>query len=600
MLNEKGDVIYVGKAKNLKNRVKSYFSGAHNAKTEKLVSEIRDFNYIVTNSEQESLILEFNLIKKYAPLYNIRLIDDKSYPYIEITNEKDPMLVVSRYTSVDKDKILFGPYPNVISAKETLKLLQKLYPLRRCNPISKKPCMYYHLGLCLGPCAHEHVDYSENIEKITKFLKGDTKEVLSVLKARMKEASETLEFEKAMEYRDMIRAVEETTQKQIISLNDFKDRDFVSFACNEDDIAIHILMMRQGRILDSHQNVISFMDDPKETFLSYLVNFYDKFLLPDELVFDQQIDEETLNHYFDGRVVQPKKGDKKRLIDLAHINAVEDLNHYFKLYRAKSEKLNEQLIELSNIVGRKVEHIEVFDNAHLFGTAPISGMIVWKDNHLERKMYRKFHLQTTTNDDYQAIEEVIYRRYQRLLIEKQAMPDLICVDGGKGQVSRALETLKQLNLDIPVLGLKKNTFHQLEGYVLNEEVTMLDKKGGLYQFLGKLSEEVHRFTISFHKDTKNRKDYSSVLDNIPGLGKERKKKLLIKFSSLDAIKAASNDELREIGLPDKVIKAIKEGISWNYLLQILVSKNVSFTVLLMVRKRLFTFLIVLPKHSLVY
>lgn len=561
MLDQSGEVIYVGKAKNLKNRVSSYFRGAHNAKTEKLISEISDFNYIVTNSEQESLILEYNLIKKYAPLYNIRLIDDKSYPYLEITNEKDPMLVVSRYIEVDKTKTLFGPYPNSKSARETLKLLQRLYPLRRCNPVDSKPCLYYHMGLCLGPCAHEKVDYKPNIERITRFLKGDTKEVLNELEDRMKQASEDLEFERAVEYRDMILAVKDTTEKQIMTLNDYKDRDFISFAYNEDDMAIQILMMRQGRILDTHKNVISYMTDPYETFLTYIKNYYDKFLLPDELVFDQQISLKELQMYFKNKVVVPKIGDKKKLVDLAHKNALEDLTHYYKLYRAKEEKLGEQIEALEQIFDKKISYIEVFDNAHLFGTAPISGMIVWKDYHFERKMYRKFHLKTTTNDDYQAMKEVLYRRYQRLLVEKQKLPDLICVDGGKGQVSAAYEVIQLFNLDIPILGLKKDKYHMLEGYVIQNEVTILDKKSPLYQFLGQLSEEVHRFTITFHQKTKNRKDYTSVLDNIPGLGPTRKKKLLASFKSIDDIKNASTEDLRSIGLPDKVIKSIKEGIS---------------------------------------
>lgn len=561
MLNASGDVIYVGKAKNLKNRVSSYFRGAHNAKTEKLISEIRDFNYVVTNSEQESLILEYNLIKKYAPLYNIRLIDDKSYPYIEVTDERDPMLVVSRYIEVDKNKTLFGPYPNSKSARETLKLLQRLYPLRRCNPVDKKPCLYYHMGLCLGPCAHELVNYKPNIDRITKFLKGDVRDVLTELEVRMKQSSEALEFEKALEYRDMIQAVKDTTEKQIMSLNDYKDRDFISFASNQDDIAVQILMMRQGRILDTHKNVISFMTDPVETFLSYIKNYYDRYLLPDELVFDQQIPLNVLQMYFKNKVIIPKIGDKKKLIDLAQKNALEDLTHYYKLYRAKEEKLGEQLETLEAIFDKKINYIEVFDNAHLFGTAPISGMIVWKDYHFERKMYRKFHLKTTSNDDYQAMKEVLYRRYQRLLVERQSLPDLICVDGGKGQVSAALEIVDILNLNIPVLGLKKDKYHQLEGYVIDNQVQLIDKKSPLYQFLGSLSEEVHRFTITFHQKTKNRKDYASILDNIAGLGPTRKKKLLASFKSLDEIKAASTEDLRHIGLPDKVIKAIKEGIS---------------------------------------
>lgn len=561
MLDSSGDVIYVGKAKNLKNRVRSYFVGAHNAKTEALVSEIADFNYIVTNSEQESLILEFNLIKQHAPRYNIRLIDDKSYPYIEITDEEHPMLVVSRYAVVDKKKRLFGPYPNATSAKETLKLLQRLYPLRRCDPIGKKPCMWYHLGLCLGPCTHKHVDYEPNIKAITRFLKGDTKEVLQDLKRRMQEASEVLEFEKAMEYRDMIRSVEQTTEKQIIALNDYKDRDFLSFAYNDDDLAIHILNMRQGRILDFHQNIISYVGDPKDAFLLYVKSYYERVLFPDELIFDEQIDENTLNLHFGTKVTIPKKGDKKKMIDLCRKNAEEELTHYFKLFRSKVEKTQDAMDELSNVVGRKVNHIEVFDNAQLFGTAPISGMIVWKDHHFERKMYRKFHLKTTTNDDYQAMKEVVYRRYQRALIEQQKLPDLICVDGGKGQVSAALEVVDALSLNVPVLGLKKDQYHRLEGYVFNGEVHLLDKKGNLFQVLSKLSEEVHRFTITFHRETKNRKDYQSVLDHIPGLGKTRKKILLATYTSLDNIKHASIEDLRKLGLPDKVVKAIKEGIS---------------------------------------
>src|SRR5690606_18171524 len=305
----------------------------------------------------------------HPSLYNTTIIDDKIYPYIEITNDKDTMLIVSRYIVVDQEKTLFGPFPNSKAARETVKLLQRLYPLRRCNPIGKKPCMYYHLGLCLGPCAHQHVDYEPHIQKITKFLKGDTKEVLLELKMRMKEASDGLEFEKALEYRDMIQAVEDTTEKQIISLNDFKDRDFISYAANQDDIAIHILMMRQGRILDTHQQVISFMDDPKETFLSYLKSYYDRFLLPDELNFDQQIDETTLKLYFKNSVI-PQRGDKKKLVDLASKNAKLDLNQYDKLYRAKQEKRQEQLASLSKMIGQEINHIEVFDNAHLFGTAP--------------------------------------------------------------------------------------------------------------------------------------------------------------------------------------------------------------------------------------
>lgn len=561
MLNKSGDVIYVGKAKNLRSRVKSYFTGAHNKKTQLLVSEIVDFEYILVNSEKEALILEYNLIKKYAPIYNIRLIDDKSYPYIEITNEKHPMLVVSRYLKPDKNKTLFGPYPNARSARETVKILQKLYPLRRCNPLSKTPCIYYHIGLCLGPCKDPNVDYRPNIESITRFLKGDTKTVINDIKLRMDEASLNLEFEKAKEYRDMITAINQTTQKQIVSLNDYKDRDFISFDYNEDDLGIHILMMRGGRILDSHQEIISYLENPLDTLLIYLKNYYENIRLPQELLFDDRLDVDLIKLYLDTKILIPKRGDKKKLVDLALKNAKDDLKNHSELYRNRSEKITNQLKELSDIVKKDVNHIEVFDNSHLFGSNPISAMITWKDYKLNPKKYRKYHLKTTTNDDYQGIKEVIYRRYYRLLIEKRAFPDLIIVDGGVGQVNAALNVINDFRLDIPVMGLKKDSFHNLEAIVYNGETIMLNKQSNLYQFLYKLSEEVHRFAIDFFRKTKTRKDYASILDDVPGLGLKRKTLLLKNFNSLEAIKNASLEDLKKIGLPERVIIKMKEVLN---------------------------------------
>lgn len=561
MLNELGDVIYVGKAKNLKNRLKSYFTGSHNAKTTLLVSEIKDFNYIMTNSEQESLILEFNLIKQYNPRYNIRLMDDKTYPYIEITSEKDPMLIVSRYKEIDKSKKLFGPYPNVNSAKETLGLLQRLYPLRRCQPVAKKPCIYYHMGQCLGPCLHQgDIDYGPNIQAITKFLKGDTKEVLSLLIQKMQKASEASEYEKAIEYRDMIGHVKQTTEKQIISLNDFKDRDFISFYHDADDVAIHILNMRQGRILDAHQTVFSYVGDLMDAVLNYLSFYYQKVVMPEELIFDEQIPVEILDLYYDRRVHVPKKGDKKKLVDLCYKNAKNDLEHHHKIYQASFEK--KQVLEqaLETFIGKSTKYVEIFDNAQLFGLAPISGMVVYKDGRFEKKMYRKFHIRSANQDDYQAMREVLYRRYQRLLMEKAKLPDIICVDGGKGQVSQAVSILSELGLDMPILGLKKDKSHQLEAVVYNQHVHMLDKKSPLYLLLAKFSEEVHRFTVSFHRQTRSKKSYESELGNIEGLGPKRKQKLLKAFKSIDDIKTASNEELSKLGIPMAVIKALKEEL----------------------------------------
>lgn len=557
MKNETDEVIYVGKAKNLKNRVKSYFTGAHNEKTTRLVQEIRDFNYVVTNSERESLILENNLIKQYLPKYNIRLVDDKTYPYIEITEEAYPKLQVVRQKEL-KGR-LYGPYPNVYAARETVRMLNRLYPFRKCDVLPKKACLYYHIGQCLAPCIHPEVDYQETIKEATKFLKGDTKDVLSKLKSEMMSASENMHYEKAIEYRDMISYIEETTEKQIINMNDFVDRDLISYAFSKDDIAIAILMMRQGKIIDHHQIVFAYVGEVMDAVLSYLQQFYEV-IMPEELLFSDRFSTDDVEPYFGKKAIIPQKGDKKKLTDLASKNADYDLEHHFMLYRHKDEKRQKALEDLSELIGIDVKHIEIFDNAQLFGTAPISALVVFKDQGFDKKSYRKYHLQTTTNDDYQAMKEVTYRRYQKLLLENHKFPDLILVDGGKGQLNACQEILDQLNLKIKVAGLKKNQKHTLEALVYNQEVIPLLKQSELYKFLLKISEEVHRFAIIFHRETRKKKAHASILDDIKGLGEKRKKLLLSHFTSIDAIKNASVEELRSLGIPEAVAKTIKEEI----------------------------------------
>jgi excinuclease ABC subunit C len=557
MKNEADEVIYVGKAKNLKNRVKSYFTGAHNEKTTRLVQEIRDFNYVVTNSERESLILENNLIKQYLPKYNIRLVDDKTYPYIEITEETYPKLQVVRQKEL-KGR-LYGPYPNVYAARETVRMLNRLYPFRKCETLPKKACLYYHIGQCLAPCIHPEVDYQETIKEATKFLKGDTKDVLSKLKSEMNQASENMHYEKAIEYRDMISYIEETTEKQIINMNDFVDRDLISYAFSKDDIAIAILMMRQGKIIDHHQIVFAYVGEVIDAVLSYLQQFYEV-LMPEELLFSDRFTSDDIEPYFGKKAMIPQKGDKKKLTDLASKNADYDLEHHFMLYRHKDEKRQKALEDLSELIGIDVKHIEIFDNAQLFGTAPISALVVFRDQGFDKKSYRKYHLQTTTNDDYQAMKEVTYRRYQKLLLENHKFPDLILVDGGKGQLNACQEILDQLNLKIKVAGLKKNQKHTLEALVYQQEVIPLLKQSELYKFLLKISEEVHRFAITFHRETRKKKAHASILDDIKGLGDKRKKLLLSHFTSIDAIKNASVEELRSLGIPEAVAKTIKEEI----------------------------------------
>ncbi len=557
MQNENEDIIYVGKAKNLKNRVKSYFTGAHNQKTTRLVSEIRDFSYVLTNSERESLILESNLIKQYLPKYNIRLMDDKSYPYIELTKEKHPRLQVVRKKNT-KGK-LFGPYPNVYAARETSRLLNRLYPLRKCETMPKKACLYYHIGQCLGPCINKDVDYKDTFSQITSFLKGDTKEVLNRLNLEMQQASVDMAYEKAAEFRDMIQHIESTIEKQIINSNDLKDRDIISYASNKDDVSLAILVMRQGKMIDHHQVVFAYIGDPIDTVMSYLQQYYET-ITPDELLFSDRFNLEELKSYFGKKAFLPQKGDKKKLTEMATKNADYDLEHHFMLYRHKDEQKQKALDELGKLIKHKINTIEIFDNAQLFGTAPISALIVYKDGEFDRKSYRKYHLKTTTNDDYQAMKEVIYRRYQKLLIENLEFPSLILVDGGKGQLHAAAEVLNDLNIDIKIAGLKKNNKHQLEAVVYEDEVIPLLKNSDLYKLLLKLSEEVHRFAIDFHRNTRTKLSNNSPLDNIQGIGDKRKKALLSHFTSIDEIKNASDEELLSLGIPQAVIIQIKEEL----------------------------------------
>ena len=404
------------------------------------------------------------------------------------------------------------------------------------------------------------MEYTDTIEQITRFLKGDAKEVLNRLQTEMTKASVDMAYEKAAEFRDMINHIQATTEKQIINMNDFKDRDAISYAFNKDDISLQILMMRQGKIVDHHQIVFAYVGEIMEAILSYLLQFYET-ASPDELLFSDRFKMEDIEPFFGKKALIPQKGDKKKLTDLTSKNADYDLEHHFMLYRHKDEKKQKALDDLSELLNTNIRHIEIFDNAQLFGTAPISALVVFRNGDFEKKSYRKYHSQTTTNDDYQAMKEVIYRRYQRMLVEGSDVPDLILVDGGKGQLSAAKETLDSLGLTIKIAGLKKNNKHALEALVYENEVIPLLKQSEIYKLLLKLSEEVHRFAIDFHRSTRNKLSVSSPLDEIPGIGDTRKKALLSHFSSIDAIKEASEEELLSLGIPKAVIQKIKEGLS---------------------------------------
>lgn len=563
--NKFGKIIYVGKAKNLKSRVKSYFTGAHNSKTTKLVSEIADFSTLITKTEREALILELNLIKENLPKYNIKLTDDSTYPFIVITNGIAPKIMVSREPNKG-DGIYFGPYPNVYSAKETVRLLNKIYPVRKCEKLPKKACLYYHMNQCLAPCiAKEPINWDSILNEVKAFLKGDTKKVKDKLKEEMYLASEELKYEKALEYKSLIDHIDHTTEKQLMNLNDFKDRDFIAYASDEEDVSLQILKMRSGKIVDSSTDIFPKYLDASEQVITYLYQYYDTYPMPDEVLFQDSFSTESLVEAFGKKAIIPKIGDKKKLVDLAFKNALYDLENERLLHKNVSEKMSEAQEAFKDLLGLdNISRIDIFDNAHLFGANPISCMVVYKDGKPAKNHYRKYKLKNTKKaDDYGAFKEVIYRRYQKALFEKQALPDMILVDGGKGQVSSALNIIESLGLTIPVVGLKKNDKHQLDALVYNNNDVPLEKGTYLYTLLGKMSEEVHRFAITFHRQQRSKTLMKSKLDDIDGVGPARKRKLLEKFITIDNMIQGSSDDYKSIGinetLRDRIINQLKES-----------------------------------------
>ncbi len=560
MTDDAGEVIYVGKAKNLKNRVRSYFVGAHNEKTTMLISEIRDFSYILTNSEQESLILEINLIKRYLPKYNIRLVDDKSYPYITFTKGDYPRLIVIR--SKTPSTKAFGPYPNGFSARVTVDLLNKIYPFRKCVTIPNKACLYYHIGQCLAPCIKDvdKNEYELMIKEVTKFLKGDTKKVLDQLNEKMLSASNNLEFEKANEYKEMIQHINNISEKQIISLADFKDRDIIAYAYDDEKIAIQILLMRNGQITDTHQTIFSYIGNHYEAALNYIDQLYLNKVYVDELLFSDHFNNEDLSLRYKKKATIPQIGDKKKMVELAYKNALDNLTNYSKLYQHQLDKNLELDQAFYDLFGKEINYIEAFDNSGLYGSAPVSAVIVYKNHQFINNEYRKFNLKTATQDDYQSFREVVYRRFYRLLMADAQLPQLILIDGGKGQVSAAKSVIDELQLDIIVAGLKKNKSHEFENLVLNNEEIVIPKNSEIFKVLSKISAEIHRYVITFHRQVRIRETFKSPLDGIRGIGPKRKELLLKHFETVEGIKNAKIDDFVKIGINEKLAKKIKEEL----------------------------------------
>jgi len=551
--NKDGVIIYVGKAKNLKKRLASYFTGSHDEKTSRLVLNITDFEYIVTHTELDALLLELNLIKKFNPRYNILLTDDKTYPYIEITNEKNPKLIVTRNIS-KKSKNFFGPYPNVSAARETVKLLNNVYPLRKCVKLPKQECLYYHMGQCLAPCIKQvsKAEYEEIIIGIRKFLKGDIKEVINNLEKKMLVASEKLEYEKALEYKNTITNIKTTTFKQKINLNDLKDRDIIGYYFNEHLISIEIFFIRNGKISARHQSMFEYYSDPQKSIEDYIAQFYEKNIVPKEIFVPSDLNVDTLEDFLKTKISKPKKGDKYKLLSLAIINAKEALIQKTEIVKRELDRTIlsvDRLGELLKINSPYV--IEAFDNSNLFGEHAVSSMVVFVNGKPSKKDYRKYKIKSLDNkaSDYHTMKEVLYRRYYKVLIDDLRRPDLILVDGGSQQVNAAKEVLNGLEMNIPIAGLVKGNKHQTDHLLTeNLEIILMSRTSNVFHLLTRIQDEAHRFAVNYHRQVRSKGIFNSILDDIKNVGPKTKEKLLNKYKSVNLIKLASIEELIDLGI----------------------------------------------------
>ncbi|GAC45173.1 excision endonuclease subunit UvrC [Pediococcus acidilactici NGRI 0510Q] len=569
MKNLNSQIIYVGKAKNLKNRVRSYFKSSHEGKTAKLVSEIADFDYIVTASDKEAFLLEITLIKKYQPYYNIKLKKGTGYPYIKITNEKDPRMQI--VSNVRRDGgYYFGPYPNIYAAEETLHFLEKVYPLRRCNGYQGRPCLYYHMGQCLGACFKEvpKEEYDQQIAKIKSFLRGNVAKVKKSLQAKMQQASETMEFERAAEIRDQIHYIEVTVEKQRIISNDRTPRDLFNFYLDKGWLSIQIFFIRQSRLMKREKRLFPIASDVADEFSSFILQFYNNKnkVLPNEILVPEGLDNQIISEILGVPVRTPKRGEKRDLMNLARENAQITLEEKFRLLELDESKTVGAMKEITDALGIPEGHrIEAFDHSHIQGADLVSAMVVFTDGKPDKKMYRKFKLNTVDHaDEAASTREVIRRRYVRLLKEHQSLPDLILMDGGDVQLNAARDVLvNELSLHIPVAGMVKNDKHKTADLIFGDQDqrVQLDPKSQGFYLVQRIQDEVHRFAITFHRQMHAKNSLSSQLDSINGVGPKTRNKLLREFGSLNKIRDAKIEEIEALGISAKVAKTIKISLS---------------------------------------
>jgi len=555
MKNKDGLIIYVGKAKNLKRRVNSYFNKIHTGKTKALVSNIKDFEYIVTNSETESLILEINLIKRYNPKYNILLKDDKTYPYIVLTNDKYPSLKIVRSKKRKKIKgKVFGPFPGVTAAKNTVNLINRIYPLKKCDKLGKKLCLYYHINECLGYCEKQVPEQEINrmLEDITKILNGDYKFLTKKLEEEMLKYSNNLEYEKALDMKSLINDIENTISKQIIVSNIKYNFDVFGLYEIDNFLAIETLFIRDGVVIGKVNKIINDYLDLEDAYIRYIIDFYEKYPLPKRIIVNDINGVEDIEQVLNTKVQIPQKGDIKKILSMSNINAEISSKEKIERIRKDDKERYNSINELKNILNiDKLERIELFDNSHLFGTYYVGAMVVFRDFLPDKNEYRKYKIDNHTKDDLSAMKEVLYRRYQKALMERTELPDLIIVDGGPLQINIALEVLESLRMNIPIIGLKKDKSHRTSKLVLSNLTELDIKNKNLFVYLYKMQEEVHRFAITYHRNIKNKGMLQSILEDVPGIGEKRRKELLKKYSSLTKIKNESVENLSKI-LPEEV------------------------------------------------
>ncbi|VDY71327.1 excinuclease ABC subunit C [Streptococcus sanguinis] len=567
--DKNGTIIYVGKAKNLRNRVRSYFRGSHDTKTEALVSEIEDFEFIVTESNIEALLLEINLIKENQPKYNIMLKDDKSYPFIKITNETYPRLIITRQVKKDGG-LYFGPYPDVGAANEIKRLLDRLFPFRKCTNPPEKVCFYYHLGQCKAHtiCQVDSQYFKELAQEVAAFLKGQDDQIIEDLRGKMAGAAQAMEFEKAAEYRDLIQSIGTLRTKQRVMAKDLQNRDVFGYYVDKGWMCVQVFFVRQGKLIERDVNLFPYYNDPDEDFLTYIGQFYQEksHLKPNEILIPADIDEEAVRAMVDTKVLKPQRGEKKQLVNLAIKNARVSLQQKFDLLEKSIEKTQGAIENLGQLLNIPTPvRIESFDNSNIMGTSPVSAMVVFVNGKPSKKDYRKYKIKTVVGpDDYASMREVIKRRYSRVIRDELTPPDLIVIDGGQGQVNIAKEVIQeQLGLDIPIAGLQKNDKHQTHELLFGDplQVVELSRNSQEFFLLQRIQDEVHRFAITFHRQLRSKNSFSSQLDGIEGLGPKRKQNLMKHFKSLTKIKEASVDQIVEVGVPRAVAEAVREKLN---------------------------------------